>query len=98
MTRSSSSGDVTGAFFRVNGRVQGVGFRWWTQSQAQELGLTGTVRNAPDGSVEIHAWGTSAALEIFSRRLHVGPATAQVDQVAVSVSSGPQPSDFRAIG
>ncbi|HET8901877.1 MAG TPA: acylphosphatase [Holophagaceae bacterium] len=37
--------------FRVTGRVQGVGFRWWAEAQAQSLGLAGFVRNEPDGAV-----------------------------------------------
>lgn len=40
------------------GHVQGVGFRWWTRARADELGLTGSVTNLPDGRVEIVAEGT----------------------------------------
>ena len=52
--------------FRVCGRVQGVGFRWWTRRRASDLGLRGTVRNRPDGSVEIHAAGEPDMLEAFA--------------------------------
>jgi acylphosphatase len=41
----------------VRGRVQGVGFRWWTRAQALELGLAGHARNLPDGRVEVVAEG-----------------------------------------
>jgi acylphosphatase len=41
----------------VSGRVQGVGFRWWTRSRALELGLAGWARNLPDGRVEVVAEG-----------------------------------------
>jgi acylphosphatase len=41
----------------VDGRVQGVGFRWWTRSQARRLGLRGTAVNLPDGRVEVIAEG-----------------------------------------
>ena len=67
--------------FRVTGRVQGVGFRWWTRGVARELGLRGSVRNCPDGSVEIHAAGDGMALALFEQRLHRGPTGARVDAV-----------------
>lgn len=67
--------------FRVTGRVQGVGFRWWTRKTARDLGLRGTVRNAPDGSVEVHAAGSREDLEIFRRRLENGPGPALVEAV-----------------
>ncbi|MBI1377750.1 MAG: acylphosphatase [Frankiales bacterium] len=41
----------------VSGRVQGVGFRWWTRARALELGLTGWARNLDDGRVEVVAEG-----------------------------------------
>jgi len=41
----------------VHGRVQGVGFRWWTRSRALELGLTGYAANRPDGRVQVVAQG-----------------------------------------
>lgn len=47
----------------VRGRVQGVGFRWWTRSRALELGLTGTVANLDDGRVEVVAEGSRDACE-----------------------------------
>ncbi len=45
----------------VRGHVQGVGFRWWTKSQALALGLVGHARNLPDGRVEVQAQGSRAA-------------------------------------
>ena len=45
----------------VEGRVQGVGFRWWVRSQARRLGLTGTAVNLPDGRVEVVAEGSRRA-------------------------------------
>ena len=46
----------------VRGRVQGVGFRWWTRARALELGLAGHARNTDDGRVEVVAEGDPAAL------------------------------------
>jgi len=48
----------------VEGRVQGVGFRYWTVQVARELGITGWVRNCPDYSVEIFAEGDGATRSI----------------------------------
>ncbi len=47
----------------VHGRVQGVGFRWWTRSRALELGLVGHATNLPDGRVEVIAEGSRDACE-----------------------------------
>lgn len=67
--------------FRVYGRVQGVGFRWWTSRIANRLGLVGSVRNLPDGSVEVRAQGPPAALGELARQLRDGPRTAVVRRV-----------------
>jgi len=65
----------------VSGRVQGVGFRWWTRDTAEALGLTGWVRNRPDGSVEVHARGRREQLEELERALQRGPIAARVVRV-----------------
>lgn len=67
--------------YRVSGRVQGVGFRQWTRRTAERLDVAGTVRNAPDGSVEVQARGTHSALEEFERALSRGPLAARVQSV-----------------
>ncbi|HET7230094.1 MAG TPA: acylphosphatase [Longimicrobium sp.] len=69
------------AGFRVTGRVQGVGYRWWTRAQATRLGVTGTVRNADDGSVLVQARGSDTALAELERLLGQGPPHARVAQV-----------------
>jgi acylphosphatase len=63
---------------RLTGRVQGVGFRWFTRREAQELGLTGRVRNLPDGRVEVEAAGAPERLDAFRERLRQGPRGAWV--------------------
>jgi acylphosphatase len=71
------------AFFAsVRGRVQGVGFRWSAREEAKRLGLTGWVRNAEDGSVEIMAEGQSDRLDAFAAWLRRGPPASRVDEVA----------------
>ena len=69
------------AGYRVTGRVQGVGFRWWTRSLATRLGVTGTVRNMPDGAVVVHARGTEAALASLHVELGKGPTGSRVEAV-----------------
>ena len=65
----------------VHGRVQGVGFRYFVISAAQELGLTGFVENRPDGSVYVEAEGPPAMLDRLEAYLRRGPRMARVDQV-----------------
>ena len=66
----------------VSGRVQGVGFRYATITEARRLGLTGWARNAPDGSVEIVAEGERQAVEALVAWCQTGPPTARVRAVA----------------
>ena len=69
--------------FRVTGRVQGVAFRWSTAGVAQRLGISGWVRNVPDGSVEGWAEGTDAAMEEFAAWLRDGPPAARVSELTL---------------
>lgn len=55
-----------------------MGFRWWTQDAAERLGLEGTVRNMPDGSVEVRATGSAEALDRLGSQLERGPSSASV--------------------
>ncbi len=67
----------------VRGRVQGVWFRASAQNKAQELDLTGWVKNSADGSVEIHAQGTAEHLDDFVLWCQQGPPSAEVSGLAV---------------
>lgn len=69
--------------FRVIGRVQGVGFRYWTQRRATELGLRGWVRNETDGSVVVHAFGAADGVAALEEALGRGPIASRVDRVEV---------------
>jgi acylphosphatase len=69
--------------YLVRGRVQGVGFRYYTQAAAVRAGVGGWVRNNPDGTVEIAAAGEADALERLEHEIRRGPPGARVDQVAV---------------
>ena len=67
------------AFLR--GRVQGVGYRFFVQRQAEAAGLAGWVRNLPDGSVEVLAEGPRAHLETLLAGLRRGPRLSSVETV-----------------
>jgi len=69
--------------YLVSGRVQGVGFRFFTEAAAAREGLHGFVRNLPDGRVEIAAEGDAEALERFERHVRHGPPGAEVERVDV---------------
>lgn len=83
MPTSSTGGPVRAHVF-VSGRVQGVNFRWYTQRKAQELGVTGWVRNLWDGRVEAIFEGDEQAVQRAVDWCHVGAPSAQVDRVQVN--------------
>lgn len=67
----------------VNGLVQGVGFRYFTVTQARRLGVRGWVRNCRDGSVELEAQGSSDAVQALVEQLAIGPRWSEVSHVVV---------------
>lgn len=84
--------------FRVTGRVQGVGFRWWTRQNAAGLGLEGAVRNRRDGSVEIHVRGPREDVASLRQMLAEGPTAARVDAVEeCEPGLGVMPGEFRIV-
>jgi acylphosphatase len=72
----------------VHGDVQGVGFRYFVQRRAHQLGLQGWVRNNDDGTVELVAEGGRDQLEQLKRALQEGPRMARVDRVETQWSIG----------
>lgn len=66
----------------VRGRVQGVGFRWWTRARALELGLAGSATNLADGRVEVVAEGPRARCEQLVELLRGSDVPGRVDFVA----------------
>lgn len=78
---------MTARRFIVRGRVQGVGFRWFTVRSARRLGLRGWVRNAADGSVEVLAAGAGESLGTLEDDLKRGPVASSVRQVTVREAS-----------
>lgn len=71
----------------VHGRVQGVGFRWWTRSRALELGLAGHAANLSDGRVEVVAEGPRPACEKLLTALRSGTAPGSVQHVTERFST-----------
>lgn len=65
----------------IFGRVQGVGFRWFTRDAAARLGVAGWVRNLPDGRVEAEAEADTAIVETFVQELKTGLTFARVDGI-----------------
>lgn len=73
--------ETVGIHVLIEGRVQGVGFRFYTKDQAEKLGLTGWVRNTFDGNVEAYAEGLKEDLEIWLKHLQRGPRSAFVTSI-----------------
>jgi acylphosphatase len=71
---------------RIEGRVQGVGFRFWTRSEAEALGLAGWVRNETDGSVRAHIEGPSDKVGRMLERLQIGPPGASVTNISTEAA------------
>ena len=72
----------------IFGRVQGVGFRYFTLNTANSLGgITGYVRNEYDGTVEVYAEGKKEILKIFLTHLRTGPSYGHVEDISVEWDS-----------
>jgi acylphosphatase len=83
------------ASLRIEGRVQGVGYRWWVVGQAERLGLAGWARNRADGSVEVLAIGRPDAVAALEAACAKGPPAAHVSEVRRSPAEDDGSQDFR---
>ena len=85
----------------VSGQVQGVGFRFFAVDVAEELGITGWVKNLDDGRVEVEAHGRKEMVELMVARLRQGPPGASVSDVDVTWLPGQvqedNPRDFQIV-
>ncbi|MGO9316933.1 MAG: acylphosphatase [Terracidiphilus sp.] len=87
--------------FLIQGRVQGVGFRWYVQREAGQLGLRGWVSNTEDGDVEVVASGTAEELAKLRASLRRGPRGSRVDHLieqTLPESEAKELSSFRIDG
>ncbi len=82
---------------RIEGRVQGVFYRAWTEDTAHMLGLEGWVRNRRDGSVEAVFSGPAAQVDAMLRRCAEGPRDAEITNVIVTDEGGAPPSGFKVL-
>jgi len=87
-------GRLEAARYVISGRVQGVGFRYFTQRVAREARVTGWVRNLDDGGVEVHANGTARQLADLEAMLRKGPVGADVRSVVVTEAAVLELSGF----
>lgn len=82
----------------ISGRVQGVGYRDWIVAKARNLGLSGWVRNMPNGSVEALIAGDTAAVEELARLCRRGPRLAEVASIEENPAEFPEQDGFFRLG
>jgi len=95
MNRDNGLMSIVAKRYFVRGRVQGVGFRYFVERAAAELGVTGYARNLDDGRVEVYATGSAAKLATLGQRLSVGPRFADVRGVDEQDAAVQQYNSFR---
>ncbi len=79
--------------YKITGRVQGVGFRYFTTKKAEALNLNGWVKNMTDGSVEVLLSGEEESIEEMLKHLREGPKSARVDKI-IEISTTDKPEEF----
>ena len=79
---------------RIEGRVQGVGYRDWLIREARRLGLDGWVRNRRDGAVEALICGEEAAVQTLLTACRRGPLLARVDRIEERFAEAPEEPGF----
>lgn len=79
---------------RIEGRVQGVGYRDWMRREAERLGVQGWVRNRPDGSVQALVAGEEGAVQALLTLCRRGPLLARVDRIEETLTDPPPHPGF----
>jgi acylphosphatase len=90
-----SDDDVTTLRLRIEGSVQGIGYRFFAVDEARKLGLDGWIRNRSDGSVEALVSGPTKAVEAFVATCMRGPPGARVSNVDMHTADPPAERGFR---
>ena len=98
MDETPAEEDVIRRIVRVRGRVQGVGFRMDAGAAAARLGVSGTVRNLWDGTVEADVEGPTGTVEEMREHLRTGPPAAQVEGIDVRREAPRGTEGFRVTG
>jgi acylphosphatase len=93
----SDSGEERTIRVRIEGRVQGVGYRYWTERTAIDLELSGWVRNLRDGSVEAVFSGDPAKVEAMIQQCSRGPRSAMVAALSIEDEADVPPSGFQML-
>ena len=78
----------------IEGRVQGVGFRYWVAREAERLGVDGWVRNRREGTVEALISGDSETIRQMISRCHQGPPVSHVTRLTETDAEAPEPPGF----
>lgn len=94
---AGESDEVRTVTVRIEGRVQGVYYRAWTEQTAKELGLNGWVRNCDDGSVMAVFSGPPEVVAEMLKRCEEGSPDAQVSEVTIVDEGGAAPDGFQVI-
>jgi acylphosphatase len=81
LVESGAKSEHLRVHWRIAGRVQGVGFRWFTLQSARRHGVGGDVGNLADGRVEVRAWGSPDGMAAFEREIRRGPLGSRVDEI-----------------
>jgi acylphosphatase len=89
------SASLAASRFLIQGRVQGVGYRYFAQKAAAQLNISGYARNLEDGSVEIYAVGRESDVSEFAGRLRNGPPFSEVRSVDRQEAAVERHSGFR---
>ncbi len=77
------AGEIVAIRVVVAGKVQGVGFRFFVSGLARDLGITGSVKNLNDGTVEVKAYASKGTVELMVEQLRHGPPRSFVSDVDV---------------